>query len=412
MTRAPVSQLYDAVVDFAPTRGHVPNHAYGLVKRTYLVSEGELTLAPAKPLTHDIRPGPYGELPESLPLGSDFWTYKRLTDVVVVGSAHAPGGRSTQHMEVRCDVGRAVKRIAVFGRRHIEWGREGRARIGSAEGFTTMPIDNAHAYGGIDTRVPYPPIRSLMHALELAADHPGAYPRNQDGKGYYVVPERFDGIELPNLENPDDLLTDERLVLGEPRSWGPQPIPWTFDCQPHGTFPRCLFFGKRPRLGVPADELTEVRMGMLDEQYELLLTDEPAESEQERAAREAFSDRFYQEASAGLQLAPLRSGLPVRVSGMRRDGAVLSFELPTPPSVELVIAGTVDPVEPMMTNLVIIPDEGQILITYCARSDGLPRKLIPGVHAHIPLSLRIDGAVAVTYDTPPPHPPAASASDG
>ncbi len=412
MTRAPVNQLYDAVVDFTPTRGHVPNYAYGLVKRTYLVSDRQLTLAAAEPLIHDIRPGPLGGLPESLPLGSDFWTYKRRTDVVVIGSARAPGGSPTQQMEVRCDVGGVAKRIAVFGKRHIEWGREGKARIGGAEDFTAMPIDNPHAYGGIDTRVPYPAIQSFMHALELAADHPGAYPRNHVGKGYYVVPERFDGIELPNLENPDDLLTDERLVLGEPRSWGRQPIPWSFDWQPHGSFPRCLFFGARPRFEVPAHELTEVRTELLDAQFEQLLADAPPASAEKRAAREAFSDRFYQEASAGMQLGPLKAEVPVRVSGMRRDGTPLSFELPASPSLELVIAGTVEPVQPMMTNLVITPEESQVLITYCVRSSGLPRRLIPGVHAHIPLSLRIDGDLAVTYDTPPRHPPAASATDG
>lgn len=408
MTREPLNADFDAVVDLTPSPSNVPESAYALVKRAFTVIDGKLQPAPAVALAGDFRNDP-ALSQNGLPLGTDFWSYKRLTDVVVKGSAFAPEGRPTQRMEVSCTVGERVKRVLVFGKRHIEW-QDGRARIGATERFTSMPIDREHAYGGIDTRVPYPPIRSLMEAAALAAEHPGAYPRNHVGRGYYVVPERFDGIELPNVENPEDLLTDERLVVSDPRHWGRQPIPWTFDWQPHNTFPRYVFFGLRPRFSVPAAELTEVRMGILSAEYERFLDAEPTTVEQQ-AVHEVFFDRYYQEASARMQHPPLEVGTPVLVAGMREDGAPLRFAIPAPPRLDIVIDGQAQAVAPIISNLVIEPAVGRVLVTYCARTRDLPRKLVPRLHAQIPLALSIDGATAVTYE-PPPTAYRPRASDG
>ena len=393
MPRTSIHDRFDAVVDLVPSPGKVADSAYAIVKQTFAVEGGRVTLALPEPLAHDICPSSTGELPDSLPLGSDFWIHKRLTDVVVLGRAYAPGGRAVKRTDVVCEVGRRTKRIAVFGTRRIEWGRDSKPRIGAADSFTEMPVDNAHAYGGIDTRVPYPPLRSLLDVLACAADHPGAYPRNAAGKGYYVVPERFDGIELPNLENPDDLLTDDRLVLGAPQNWGRQPIPWTMDWQNHGSFPRHLFFGHSPRLRVPPGELTEVRCGLLEPTYETLMSSRPSADEHERIAREAFSDRFYQEAPLDMQHRPLSQGTPVRVQGMRPDGTTLTFELPAPPKLEVTLAGEVEHVEAVVTSLVVLPDKdgGRVMITYCGRTTARRQQLVPGIQTTIPLALRVDG---------------------
>lgn len=396
--RKPVTDDYDAVVDLAPSPDHVPRLAYALVKKTFVVNAGQLEPIAATPLLHDIRYGPAGERPEKLPLGTDFWFQKRLTDVVISGSAWSV--RPTHEMEVQCVVGNHHKRIAVMGRRHIEW-RGGRARIGAAESFTTMPVDRAHAYGGVDTRVPYPPIRSVMDAVSLGVTHPGTYPRNDEGKGYYVVPEQFDGIELPNLEHPDDRLTDERLVVERPENWAGQPIPWTFDWVPHWTFPRSAHLGVRPRHDVAPEALSEVRLGLLDADFPSLWSDVPA-SEPVQARRDAFRDRFYQEASAGMQLGPLGEGVPVRVVGMRPGGDDLAFMLPAPPAMTVIVDGQSEQVAPRLSNLVIAPESGVVTVTYCACTTGLPRKLIPGIHAQIPLVLHVDGGDAINYVAPPP----------
>jgi len=304
-------------------------------------------------------------------------------------------------MEVRCQVGDLCKRIAVFGRRLIEF-KQGKASIGPAEHFSEIPIDNAHAYGGVDTRVPYPPIGSLVEALALAADHPGSYPRNPEGKGYYVLADRFDGIELPNLENPDDLLTDERLIVGDPRHWYRQPVPWSFDWQPMGNFPREVFLGITPRYPAPASELFEVQKGVLPADFEryFIEADAEATTEAQDSERDAYHARFYQEASLGLQLPPLQAGTPISVSGMHPEGKTVSFTVPEPPDLVIDIEGTKESVAPRITNLVVRPAERKLTITYCARTQSLPRIFIPKIHKVIPLSLQVDGGAPVRYQTP------------
>ena len=401
--RRAIAADYDAVVDLSPSGPHMPDCAYGLVKRTYRIENGALSLTRAEPLMGDIRYGPHGERPDGLALGSDFWIYKRLTDVMIKGRAIAPGGRPLGEMEVRCDVGDRHKRVAVFGRRLIAW-RNGKPTIGDSELFSEMPLDNAHAYGGIDTRVPYPPFRSVIEAALFALNHPGTYPRNAVGKGYYVVDEPFDGIEMPNLEHPDDLLTADRLVVGDATRWGPQPMPWSFDWQPHWTFPRCVFVGRPPRYDVPAEQLTEVRLGVLSPRYQLIGDDTSATDEQTRRIREIFRDRFYQEASTRMSLGPLAEGVPVQLSGMTESGS-LTFALPPAPQLEITVDATAERVEARMSNVVIHPDTGRVMITWFGVNSGLPRKLVKGVHKSLPVSLRIDGSEVVAVEEPPSDPP-------
>lgn len=396
MARTATSSDFDAVVDLVPSHHHVVSSAYAIVKRTYSVENGVLKPAIAVPLAHDVRPDSAGQLPDRLPLGSDFHIHKRASDVVVLGHAFSPHGAPATRMEICVEVGHVVKQLAVFGRRHIEWHGDGRPRIGAAESFTSMPIDSDHAYGGIDTRTPYPPMQSLLDVLDQAADHPGTYARNEHGRGYFVSPERFDGIELPNVENPNDLLTDERLVVGHPQRWGLQPMPWTLDWQPHSAFPRCLFIGQRPRFMPPPSELMEVRAGILPADFERYATVADGEPTHPSDDQVAFADRFYQEAQPDLQLGPLTLGTPVLVTGMRRDGLQLTFEIPPPPELEIVLGSEARRAEARISNLVIVPDEGRVMITYCGRAP-LAKKLVQGLHSSIPLSLRIDGATVARY---------------
>jgi len=230
--RKPARPLYDAVVELEPKpKGEAPTFAYVLVKTTYPIVNGRAALTDPEPLLFDI----YRDeaLEPKLPTGSDFWITKAATDVVIQGSAYAPKGRTTPRMEVSARIGQVAKRIAVFGRRAVTWTAEGRIAIGGPEAFTAMPLAYFNAYGGLDPRVlvPEPDREEYMRlsALGLTFDHPGAYPRNLIGKGYLVSPEPMENFEMPNLEDPDDLLTSQRMVVGSPELWYKQPLPWCFD---------------------------------------------------------------------------------------------------------------------------------------------------------------------------------------
>jgi len=84
-----------------------------------------------------------------------------------------------------------------------------------------MPLLYQNAYGGLDNRFHSGPFERRLHAhrrTRLQFDHPGLYPRNPVGKGYLVIPDSFDEVELPNLEDPPDLLTAERLITAQARA--------------------------------------------------------------------------------------------------------------------------------------------------------------------------------------------------
>ena len=125
--RKPARPQYDAVVELEPKpKGEAPAFAYVLVKTTFSIANGRAALTEPEPLQFDI----YHDetLDPRLPPGSDFWITKAATDVVIQGSAHAPGGRPIPRLEVSARDGQVAKRIAVFGRRSVTWTADGRSR--------------------------------------------------------------------------------------------------------------------------------------------------------------------------------------------------------------------------------------------------------------------------------------------
>ena len=130
--------------------------------------------------------------------------YKALTDVVVIGKAYAPRGRPTQPMTVGVRVGEPQKVLRVFGDRQCHWRDDAAPVFSDPEPFTEMEIRYDRAYGGRDEK--------------SDPDLPFFYPRNAMGSGVALrnVKESIEGLPLPNIEDPDDLLTPERVVIEDP----------------------------------------------------------------------------------------------------------------------------------------------------------------------------------------------------
>ncbi len=106
----------------------------------------------------------------------------------------------------------------------------------------------------------------MVDAAAAEADHPGVYPRNPWGKGYVVRPGPWDDVWVPNLEEPSDLLSADRLVVGDPTLWYRQPLPWYLGPVPVLTFPRYthLVADTDAWFPGPQDEsMPEVRRGYL-----------------------------------------------------------------------------------------------------------------------------------------------------
>lgn len=381
-----VRSSYAALLDLHPLNEHGEPSAYVILKRRFEVKAGACIPIAPEPLLHDFN-DPSAE-PRLHP-GTDFWPYKTLTDVVVEGSAH-PNKPDQREMTTTLRVGKVEKRIRVLGKRTARM-RDGKVVFSESEPLTPVTLDFTNAYGGIAPNVVPVGPTSIPQALSalLGMDHPGAYPRNPFGKGYAVGELHADEIELPQLEDPDDLLTPERLLVTEPAHWWKQPLPWSLGWVAARMFPRFVHFAGTDEdwFPAPADELlAEVRRGLLGKGFR----DGP------RSVREAF----YQEASLGLSLQQLTQGAPISLEGARPEGERLALTLPAPPKLTVEIATTREAVKPALHSLILRPEANELCLVYGAVMK-LPRRFIPGIHKKIPIALSVDGDEPIRYVTPP-----------
>ena len=145
---------------------------------------------------------------------ADLVLTKKTTDVIVVGHAYAPAGRSVTEMEVGFRVGPVQKVLQITGDR--AWGVTGRS---SPEPFLTMPLIYERAFGGVDKKSPHP-------------DRDWDW-RNPVGTGFATSRDNATAVALPNVE-----------YANEPvKSWNDRPRPAGFGAIASHWQPRVAFAG-------------------------------------------------------------------------------------------------------------------------------------------------------------------------
>jgi hypothetical protein len=290
-----------------------------LVKRSYRIVHGKTLVRreDVKPFrVSDAYHAP-GDPETSTVLHEDeLAPYKPATDVVVICQAHAPDGRPVQTMTIGVEVAGRQKVLRVTGDRAAAHRARTTPVVTDPAPFLTMPIRYELAYGGSDARsVPGRPFR---------------YPRNPLGRGLALrnVREAVEGLPLPNIESPDDILSPERIVLEDASAWNRQPLPQGFGWFQKGWYPRCSFVGAVPG-NVTANET------MREEQLGLVPRGQITLARQFRLP--SFDVRFNNGASLGLVTPALPSGALIRLARLTEEG-MLSFTLPdTWPSLMLDI---------------------------------------------------------------------------
>ena len=388
--RVPVRSGYDAILDLGTSdaRGF---YAFALAKFTYMIGGGRCWPTDQVPLLQDMR---NEELSPRMPADTDFWPFKPLTDFVVQGSAFPPNGRPVEGMTVAAQVGSVRKQVAVFGDREILWSANGRVAIGRPEPFAEMPLTYENAYGGIDFRV-QTPAPGDPEAFMLDVDHPGLYPRNPFGKGYLVQGGEVPDMFMPNLEDPNDLLTPERLITGMPENWYLQPLPWCYDFVSPATFPRYIHLGLEVDAWHPGPEdecMPEVARGYLPRSYRSAF--------QDRDLSEGPHEAFFQAGSHALVL-PLQGDEPVTLWGMHPDYPEISFKLPGhTPIFEFEMEGRYLPAPARLHQVVCFPNDIKITMVWAAHVP-VSRPFLPGIHKHIPISVRINRDEPIHYEAPP-----------
>lgn len=123
------------------------------VRATFdLASDGRLTLADEQ-LPPILAPEYFGEPGKSsLRYDSDLLAAKPATDLLLVASAHAPGGQPAPTVPVRLRVGQLQKQLLVHGDRVYRSG----LRTSAPRPFITRPIRYELAFGGTDLSDPDP----------------------------------------------------------------------------------------------------------------------------------------------------------------------------------------------------------------------------------------------------------------
>jgi hypothetical protein len=313
-----------------------------IVKRTYrIVPDGPAERAdvdqPLRRIDHYYDDGD----PEwsTVQYESELVPYKAATDVVVIGKAYAPRGVATERTTVGVQVGERRKTLTVTGNRHCHF-RDGAAPVFSdPEPFTEMEIRYDRAYGGRDEK-------SLP-------DVPFLYPRNFMGAGVVLrnVKEAVEGLPLPNIEDPQDLLTPERLFIGEPDRWHFQPLPQGFGWRQRTWYPRCSLLGAYPAFLDPGTVTAEERMGLLPKNHVALA---------KQSRLRPLDAQFANGASFGMIFVKLKGDEPVVLGRLTPDG-VLKFSLPgDTPSIGLDLGEGVQPLEPRLHTVSIRPEDQEL----------------------------------------------------
>lgn len=148
-----------------------------------------------------------GEPGFSAPLyESDYAYQKPFCDILLNGSAYAPGGRGQKGVPVFMQVGSIAKYFLVVGNRG--WHKTlFSARVGKPEPFTVMSISYDNAFGGVDDS------KADTKKLKTFLDNPV-------GCGFYYYNDKIDKQPMPNTEEVGNPIKNPSGKY-KPMSFGP-----------------------------------------------------------------------------------------------------------------------------------------------------------------------------------------------
>ena len=236
-----------------------------------------------------------------------------------------------------------------------------------------IPLRYSHAYGGHDTTAeakngnPAEPLQRFFdEPIDLVRASPYQYPRNPAGVGYLIEQsaESLEKLQLPNLEDPLDPLTPERLLLGSYLRWPTMPLPQATDWIDYDWFPRIAYSGiVVPSYEPPKNPIAEVTRGYAPAD---VLVDKPIVQKQDWL--------FTSGASLGLQLPYLRGDEAVELTNMHAKQQALRFTLPgeRPKISTDGRKGKLNPTEPVLHSVVIEPDAERVTVVWCGAARAAP----------------------------------------
>ncbi|GJH13236.1 DUF2169 domain-containing protein [Caballeronia novacaledonica] len=258
-----------------------------------------------------------GEPGLSAPLfETDYAHQKAACDVLLVGSAYAPGGRPRKRSDVGLRVGAFTKQFAVVGDRH--WRKRLMNVLASdPEPFQQMPLSYDVAFGGTDR-------------TNEAEGRTDTYVANPVGRGYWRHASAADGKPLPNTEQ-----------LGHPAdSHSGKYVPMAFSPIGRNWLPRVRYAGTYDQQWI--------------ENVAPLWPDD-------------FDERYFQAAPPDQVIAFPVGGEQVVLKNLTPDG-YCAFQLPTQrmPVTFVPHRGNDVTLPSNLDTLVFEPDQGRFTLTWRA----------------------------------------------
>ena len=311
-----------------------------LVKRTYDIVPGKVCVRAEADCK--IIPGDQfwdDPMNSSVKFETDFVPWKIATDVVLNGKAYAPKGRPTATFVAALEVGAAKKQVAVIGNRTARFTGGGTPVFTDPEPLAEIDLQYENAYGGAD----------IYSDRKL----PCLYARNPFGKGFVIrnTHETVDALPLPNLEDPSDPLTPERLCCGHFMHWQRQPMPQSFGWFPKTWQPRAGLAGVMPADRATEQELRKMYREVVPEEQRALY---------DQTGLPDMNFQFFNGASAGLAVPFLKGGEPVRAVNLTPSG-LLEFQVPDErPSIGLDVGEGVQEPEVVLHTVMLRLEENQL----------------------------------------------------
>jgi hypothetical protein len=336
-----------------------------LARRTYAItSAGVLEpLGVATPLVTEAQVDP--ENPDLLLADGDLWPWKPKTDLVVLGHAYGeePVFRATISVS-----GEAQHRtsVQISGERRAGFNAAGKIEFTPPAPLKDgrLPLSPLLAYGGHDLASekelgnPYEAYRApLGGALDPAAISPFRYPRNPWGRGYVVrgTNEAVSAALLPQIEDPHDLVTPERLVADRPARWPMMPLPVGLGWLPYGAFVRLACLRLVPPGERPAKPIPEVVNGWL-----------PANILEHAAPTAEDAFRLSQGAWPAMRCGPLVGGETITLERLHRRFVRLVLTLPSKrPDLRIDgRQGRLTVTKPVLHTVLIEPDQDRVTLVW------------------------------------------------
>jgi len=345
----------------------------GIAKRTYKINkDGSCSLHDVQNTiieSHIMNP----DNKEEFLWDTDLYPFKTMTDIVVKGVAR--NVKAVKNFEASINIGNIGTSIQVFADRKLHKTTNGVLQFISENTIDEIPISYQFAYGGKDL-IAEAPLRKIVEndenfkyaseILDVFEGSPYRYQRNPIGKGY-IIDTSIDNIEqlqLPNIENPYQLLTPENIVCKNVLEWYKMPIPVGSEWIHPGWFPRIAYFGKYALPKGLDEKIAEIKNN---------LTSNSILKSDSHPSNQYFDFRACNGASLGLQSRYLQGGESCRLTNIHPKQSEFVIKLPkeTPTIKVDGRNGKLLKTSPVMHSVIIEPDQNRLSIVWCGSAKAI-----------------------------------------